>query len=230
MLGEPPTLVVLSGGAVGASYVRQLLRAVDAGRLETQAIRVVDRDPRCAASSYASRKGVFLEVEEWSDWLDRNLDSLGEQDHVVPYHFAPHLFRDWIATRLRRAGARVEYEAGLPPLGLPYEATTRVGDRALSYAAWVCPTFCIEPALCPHTRGKKDWSLAGELLRRPEGVDDRAVFPCLQFAWGVSTVRVFELQSARDRLVAGLGGVKRYLIATASHCHALASVLKATLP
>jgi hypothetical protein len=225
-----PTLVVLSGGEVGAGYVRQLLRAVDAGRLRTRQIRIVDRNPACLASRYLGRAGVGLEAEDWSGWLDRNLDRLDPEDRLVPYHFAPHLFRDWIAGQLRARGARVENEPGPPPLGLPFEATTRTGERALSYASWVCPTFCIEPALCPHTRGPKDWSLAGDLEARPEDVDDRAVFRCLHFVYGVGAVRVGDLHSARDRFLAGLPGTRRYLVATASHCHALASVMRATLP
>ena len=35
---------------MGATYVRQLLRAAAAGRLETDRIVVVDRDPACPAS------------------------------------------------------------------------------------------------------------------------------------------------------------------------------------
>ena len=45
-----PGFVVIGGGEAGAVYVRQLLRAVAAGKLETDRIVVVDRDPGCAAS------------------------------------------------------------------------------------------------------------------------------------------------------------------------------------
>ena len=44
-----PAFILIGGGDVGAGYVRQLLRAVQAGRLETDQIVVVDRDPTCAA-------------------------------------------------------------------------------------------------------------------------------------------------------------------------------------
>jgi hypothetical protein len=135
---------------------------------------------------------------------------------------------DWIAREAERAGARVDRGGNVPPHGVPVERPTRDGDVALSYATWICPPTCIEPALCPHTRGPKDWSLAADLARgRPgDGFDGRIVFRCLHLAYGVGTIPVSAVLSARDRLIAGLAaGPRRYLVATSSHCHALATAL-----
>jgi hypothetical protein len=220
---------VISGGDIGAVYVRQLLRAVRAGRLSTRAIRVVDRDPRCAASSWVGwRDGVevALEVQEWGAWLRGNLRGLGGGDQIVPYHFAPHLFRDWLVGELQEAGAEVELD-GMGSVGVPFERETSEGSRALSYATWLCPPLCIEPALCPHTRGPKDWSLVRDLRERPGDLQGRAVFPCLHFAYGVATVGVAGLLAARDEFLGTLSPAPaRLLVATTSHCHALASVLR----
>jgi hypothetical protein len=224
-----PAFVVIGGGGIGAGYVRQLLAAVRAGRLATDRILVVDRDPGCAAAALA-RPPVGLAVAEWSAWLSGGLDEVGPAAHLVPYHWAPHLLVDWLAGQVARAGGVARRGGDVPPQGLPYERTTRAGDRALSYAAWVCPPACIEPTLCPHTRGPKDWSLAADLTGGPagDGFDDRIVFPCLHLLYGVGTVPVRDVLAARDRILAGLAaGPRRYLVATASHCHGLAGVLTA---
>ncbi len=227
-----PSFIVIGGGDMGTVYVRQLLRAAAAGRLETDRIVVVDRDPACAASRFDDPR-VEIEAADWSEWLAAHLDEAGPDDHLVPYHWAPHLLRTWLEGQAARAGARTARRAGLPPRDLPYEATTAGGDRALSYASWVCPPTCIEPALCPHTRGPKDWSLAGDLetARSGDAVDDRFVFRCLHLVYGVGTVPVADIIDARDRMIAGLArGPRAYLVATSSHCHALASVLEVAPP
>jgi hypothetical protein len=89
--------------------------------------------------------------------------------------------------------------------------------------------MCIEPRLCPHTRGPKDWSLAEDLLAVPPGAPfaDALVFPCLHFVYGVGTVPVATILRARDRLLAGIEhGPRSWLVSTSSHCHALARVLR----
>ena len=229
-----PTFVVIGGGTIGDVYVRQLLRAVDAGRLLTERILVVDRDPQCLAGgrsveSVDGRPAVVLERASWSDWLDARLAALGPRDHLVPYHWAPHLLRDWLARQMAASGAVTSPAGTLPARGLPFEATTAAGDRALSYASWTCPPFCIEPALCPHTRGPKDWSLARdlEIVGPGDPWDGQAVFQCLHLVYGVGTIPVADILAARDKLLGGLAeGPKTWLVATSSHCHALASTLR----
>lgn len=217
-----PALVVIGGGDAGSLYVRQLLRAVRAGRLRTGRIVVVDRDPRCAAAAFDDPL-VRLDVSDWPVWLDAHLASCGPDDHLVPYHWAPHLLLDWLA---RAAGGRVDRRTTWPLRGTPYEGPTGAGDRALSYATWPCPPTCIEPALCPHTRGPRDWSLAADLASPAAGepFDGRVVFRCLHLVYGVGTIPVREILGARDRLLAA-ARTRTYLVSTASHCHGLATPL-----
>ena len=94
----------------------------------------------------------------------------------------------------------------------------------MSYAEWLCPPACIEPALCPHTRGPKSWSLAGELARSPRSF----VFPCLHLAYGVGTIPVSAIFGVRDHLVDAVrrgevGPDAPVWISSASHCHGLAA-------
>lgn len=220
--------IVIGGGEAGLFYARQLLRAASAGRLRTESIVLVDRDPRCAAAAVDDAR-VRVVVADWSDWMDAHLASSDPGDHLVPYHWAPHLLLEWLRREVARRGGRAR-RAGAPAArGLPMERDTAAGDRALSYADWTCPVTCIEPALCPHTRGPRDWSLAADLERPAagEGLQGQVVFRCLHLVWGVGTIPVRDILGARDRVVADLTrGGGRYLVATSSHCHALASVVE----
>lgn len=225
-----PTFVVIGGARDGAFYARQLLRAVAAGRLDTERILVIDRDPACAVARQLGER-VELVVEDWDRWLDRALEHYDPADQLVPYHWAPHLLVGWLARQAARCGAAVALGGELAPRGLPLERPTGDGDLALSYATWLCPPTCIEPALCPHTRGPKDWSLAAELERaRPgEPIHDRIVFRSFHLAYGVATIPIADILAARARLLGGLRlGTRCYLVATASHCHALATRLEVT--
>jgi len=223
-----PTFVVLSGGPIGSASVRQLLRASAAGRLRTDRIVVIDRDPSRQAAGIGDPR-VELAVADWTDWLRAYANEVGPAAHLVPYHWAPHVLSDWLVGEGARARGVARRGGEVPPVGTPVDRTTRDGDRALSYATWVCPPTCIEPALCPHTRGAKDWSLAADLARtgNGDGIDDRIVFRCLHLVWGVGTVRMSDILAARDRVLAGIAtGSRRYLVATSSHCHALATLLE----
>ena len=227
-----PAFVVLSGAAVGAAAVRRLLRASAAGRLSTDRVVVVDRDPECAAARIPDPR-VELATADWSAWLDAHLAGLDPEDQLVPYHWAPHLLVEWLGRQAGRAGAVAARGGAVPAHPVPVDRATAGGDRALSYATWICPPTCIEPALCPHTRGPKDWSLAGLLgtARPGEDLDGRIVFRCLHLVHGVGTVPVAAVHAARDRVLAGLaGGRRRWLVATSSHCHALATVLTVAPP
>ena len=223
------TCVVIGGGADGAFYVRQLARARAAGRLDWQRVHVVDRDPHCAVSRLPPDPRVKVWGATWDEWLDGQLEGLTPQDYLVPYHWAPHLLLDWLAGQVRHAGGhaeRVPLVAGAP--AVPFDRATAAGDRAVSYATWACPPRCIEPDLCPHTRGPRDWSLIDALLAGAlnDASEERIVWRCLHLAYGVAGIPVGELLRARDRVLATLDrGPRRYLVATASHCHGLAAGL-----
>src|SRR5678810_1069095 len=43
-------VVIVGGGCYGSYYVRQLLRAIEAGAVEARELLVVDKDPQCAVA------------------------------------------------------------------------------------------------------------------------------------------------------------------------------------
>lgn len=193
------------------------------GKITFGRIVVIDRDPACAAAGLVSER-VRLEVSSWDDWLARNLSHCGVADHLVPYHWAPHVLLDWLGADLARHGLSLARVPDLtdPPSLAPVRRETKAGDLAMSYAEWLCPPACIEPALCPHTRGPKSWSLATELAKAPRSF----VFPCLHLAYGVGTITVSAIFAARDHIVDGLrrgdiGPDTPLWVGSASHCHGL---------
>jgi hypothetical protein len=225
-----PRVVILGGGGVGTVAVRQLLRAAVAGRLACDALVVVDQDPDCALSDHVlalTAKGgppVHMELATWADWLDVRLANLAVEDRIVLHHLGPNLLLGWLERQVVREGGRLERLGPVPSRPWPFEVTTPSGDRALSYATWACPPLCIEPALCPHTRGPRDWSLAGDLAVPPAEADAALVFPSLHLAWGIGAVAVGRIHAARDQVLNGLRhGPRTYVVGTASHCHGVAA-------
>jgi hypothetical protein len=123
------TIVVVGGGCHGSHYVRQLQRA----------------QGREGQRSHAS----------WS-WTAAHA-----RNAIVPSPLMPHLLYAWLATQARavagNADLRGEAPGDIP--GVPWQNVGADGTRYVSFATWICPINCIEPARCPHTRGPRDWSL-----------------------------------------------------------------------
>lgn len=233
------TIVVVGGGCYGSYYVRQLARAERAGALAWRAVVVVDRDERCrvAALPAAERPGALrLEVGEWAAYfaayLARAAEQPGEadQDAIVPSPLMPHLMADWLAARARERWPhrRVRTEPLAHPPTVPWQRGGEDGTHYVSFAEWMCPINCVEPARCPHTRGERTWSLPVALARY--GTDERTagrpvegpfVFHCAHRAYGVGMLDVREVLTA-DRAIAARGaapGGAAFLVGTASHCH-----------
>ena len=222
-----PALIVIGGGDVGERLRAPApARGRAPGRLATDRIVVVDRDPGCArARPRASAAFASTSRTGPSGWT-RTCDRCGPGDHLVPYHWAPHLLLDWL--RRRAHGWPVDRTGGEWPVrGTPYEGTTGAGDRALSYATWPCPPTCIEPALCPHTRGSTTGA-SRATCRPPDRERDvrrprRLPLPALRLRRRHDPGA--EILAARDRLRRGRGRARTYLVSTASHCHGLATPL-----
>src|SRR5690349_23182612 len=85
-------VVIVGGGCYGSYYVRQLLRAIDAGAVEARGLLVVDRDPHCAvAREYGSSTPlVSVDPREWRSFFDDYLSHAAEapssvhDDAIVP--------------------------------------------------------------------------------------------------------------------------------------------------
>jgi hypothetical protein len=221
----------VGGPEIHAGYIRRLFKAETAGKIRFGRIVVVDRDSSCPAAALVGDR-VRLDVTDWGEGLARHLSACDASDHLVPYHWAPHVLLDWLAHDLSAHGLSLQRDAepGEPPSKPPVLRATAAGDVAMSYAEWLCPPACIEPQLCPHTRGPKWWSLAGDLATAERSF----VFPCMHLAYGVGTIPVSTIFALRDRIIdvvrrGGIGPEASAWVGSASHCHGLAAKVKLKL-
>lgn len=231
-------IVIIGGGCYGGYYLRQLRRAMAAGAVECAGVVVVDRDPHCAVAAGIAPEDarVALEIAEWRDYLARFLPAAARADAIVPSPLMPHLLRDWLvdAARARWPGREVRAAALPATPDVPWERAAPDGTHYVSYATWMCPINCIEPARCPHTRGARDWSLApalrGYAARLQEAgtaAMEPLLFRCVHRAYGVGMIDVSEVLDA-DAAIAAAGAdgaAVDALVGTVSHCHGAVSRL-----
>lgn len=230
------TIIVMGGGCYGSYYVRQLARAHAAGAIIADRVLVVDRDAQCAvAREHPPNVPVEFRIAEWARFLDEYLGAacaapdVHASDAIVPSPLMPHLTAQWL---LARAHARWPgREARLTPLerapAVPWERAGEDGTHYASFATWMCPINCVEPARCPHTRGPRDWSMPTALASYATG--ERAAgrpvagvftFHCEHRAYGVG---MFDVRVAVDADAAiareASSAPAAFLVASASHCH-----------
>jgi hypothetical protein len=235
---EYGTIVVVGGGCYGSYYVRQLARAREAGALRWRELVVVDRDTACRVaveSSGAPSLGIRLAVGEWSDFFDQYLAAAADDpaesylDAIVPSPLMPHLAFDWLERRARARwpGRRIERLPLEHAPEVPWQRQGADGTHYVSFAEWMCPINCIEPALCPATKGPRTWSMPPAVRAYVEnelanGVTLRGplLFHCTHRAYGVGMFDSADLLAA-DALIAAetKADATQFLIGTVSHCH-----------
>ena len=233
-------VVIVGGGCYGTFYAGQLQRARERGAATWRRLLVVDRDPACrAAKELEGKPDVTLVVEHWDAFFDRYL--AGEHrsdapDTIVPSPLMPHLMFEWL---LRRARARWPgREVGPQPVpvgpGTPYDAQAPDGTRYVSFADWLCPTHCIEPATCPVIRAPRTWEMGEAMtaltqrLNREHPTTGPVLFTCRHRVYGVGMFDVSTVL-AGDDMVAHAGATNEavdVLVGTISACHGAASLLR----
>jgi hypothetical protein len=233
-------VVIVGGGCYGTFYAAQLAKARDRGRVELRRVIVVDRDPESRARRELgpAPDRVFV-TAEWSAFFDDYLDAAvpGGDDYIVPSPHMPHLMFEWVLRRARQRWPGRDVAVAPVPgdARTPYDRRAPDHARYLSFAEWICPAHCIEPAVCPATGGPRDWemsaavrSLAERLRQQGTPVAGPALFECRHHVFGVGTFAV-DAVLAGDRLLAGAGASGRpaaVLIGTVSGCHGALNLLQ----
>jgi len=227
---------VVGGGCYGTFYASQLAKAKARGKTDYRTVVVVDRNPDCQAKrELGEATDRQFTVSDWTSFFDDFLlDAV--DDYIVPSPHMPHLMFEWV---LRRARARwpnrtvsVEPVPGTFPT--PYDRPGADQTRYVSWADWICPTHCIEPALCPAIGAPRTWEmsdtvreLADRLRAGGRPVAGPALFICKHQVFGVG---MFSADAVRagDRLVeeAGAGGKAEILVGTISSCHGALNLLR----
>ncbi len=233
-------VIVIGGGCYGTFYAGQLARAKAKGKAQFHSVIVVDQDPRCRArrelGEAADRDFV---VSDWTAFFDAFLGEArarpGEpRDYVVPSPLMPHLMFEWL---LRRARGRwperpVTVEPVPDHLGTPYDRAAPPPDhtRYVSFADWICPTHCVEPAVCPAIGRARTWEMSEAVsqLAVRLGVSGPALFVCRHHVFGVGTFAVDAvLQGDEIVRAAGAGGAAAaVLVGTISACHGAVNLLR----
>lgn len=237
---SPAEIAIIGGGCYGTFYARQLERARASGALAYGRVLVVDRDPACQAmrelGETDSRRVV---VAEWSTFLDEWLAApragAAAGDAIVPSPLMPHLMYEWLVRRARARwpGREVTQRPVETEAGTPYDMLAPDGTRYLSFADWLCPVHCIEPAICPVIRAPRTWEMSEALealaarLGRNAPTAGPVLFTCRHRAYGVGMFDAAAVQSG-DRAVEEAGATGRavdILVGTISSCHGAASLL-----
>ena len=198
------------------SALRRVPRRDDAGER---------REFRLAASS------------TWEDFFARYLDGCRDEperhphDAIVPSPLMPHLMADWLLERAPASAGRTRRSHALRSSRrrpCPGSAPATDGTHYVSFAEWMCPINCIEPAHCPHTRGERDWSLPPALASYVRIASARRartggpfVFHCRHRAYGVGMFDTADVLGGRprDRRAWRRRSRPRCSSARSSHCH-----------
>lgn len=202
---------------------------------------VVDRHPDCQAKrELGDAPDRDFVVSDWAQFFDGFLpvrpSDRPTDDFIVPSPHMPHLMFEWVLRRARqRWPGRDVSEAPVPgALPTPYDRPgTSDATRYVSWADWICPTHCIEPALCPAIGAPRTWemsdtvtALASQLRASGRSVSGPALFVCKHHVFGVGMFSA-EAVRAGDRLVeqAGSEQAAEVLIGTISSCHGALNLL-----
>lgn len=233
------TVVVVGGGCYGTFYVGQLERARARGAAVYSRLLVVDRDPRCRVAGLPADPARELVVAEWGAFFDRFLAGPGPASGppavIVPSPRMPHLMHEWLVrgARARWPDRVVESRPLDVPVGTPYERTAPGGTRYVSFADWLCPVHCTEPATCPVIRAPRTWEMSEAVgaattrLGQSRRVAGPVLFVCRHRVYGVG---MFDVRSVLEgeRVVTDAGAAGEpvdVVVGTVSACHGAVSVL-----
>lgn len=236
-------VVIVGGGCYGTFYAGQMLRASDRGRAAFHRLLVVDRNPECQfAREVGAGSERQLVVQEWGEFFDQYLarpasgSFPGAGDAIVPSPLMPHLMYQWLVRRAQARWPARSVESRPVPLGpgTPYDVRGAGDTRYVSYADWVCPTHCIEPATCPVIRAPRTWEMADAmrgLTRRLDATHPTVgpvLFVCQHRVFGVGMFDVSDVLDGDAAVAtAGLtGSPVDVLVGTISSCHGAVNLLR----
>lgn len=234
-------VVIVGGGCYGTFYAGQMLRAAEKGAAGYRRLIVVDRNPACRfAREVGAAPDRVLEVADWDEFFDRWLAAASPEpgeppDAIVPSPLMPHLMYDWLFRRARARwpGRAIERRPLPVGPGTPYDVAAPDLTRYVSFADWLCPTHCIEPAICPVIRAPRTWEMSDAMARLTERLAASTptagpvLFVCRHRVYGVGMFDVAAVLEG-DAVVARAGetaGPMDVVVGTVSACHGAAGLL-----
>jgi hypothetical protein len=237
-------VVVVGGGCYGTFYATQLAKAKQRGKAAYRTVVIVDRDERCRARlELPDAPDRMFVTSEWEAFFDRFLSTgrpsaVGEErDYIVPSPHMPHLMFEWLVRRARTRFTDRRFDVVPVPgaLTLPYDRTASDLTRYVSFADWICPTHCIEPAICPAIGQPRTWEmstalqdLAQRLRAEGESVHGPALFVCQHHVYGVGTFAVESVLEGEHIVAEAARSTEEamVLVGTVSACHGAVNLLR----
>ena len=179
--------------------------------------------------------GIEFVRSDWASYFDRWLaEAVAEpaehaHDTIVPSPLMPHLLFDWLVARARRRWPKLTVTIDTPGEldSVPWQKAGGDGTRYASYATWICPINCIEPATCPHTGGPRDWSFHESLA---QGGVLTALLKVTHRQYGVGMIDVADVLAADALIAESLPKRLIVRVATASHCHGAVAGIRLSGP
>jgi len=214
---KPRSCLIIGCGRFGSRAAEEILRSSPLSE-----ITVVDK------STKALRKVrtllVRTAVGDGRSFLNRSLSDGLSADFIipaVPFHFV----FEFILGRLKALGARRRKVPALA--GLPNPIAGKTGDLYTSFADFLCPEDCPEPAGRCSVTGKRRPKPLYEMLRQLQGFLESRVIRSEQLGPGVGGFRLEGLLSLtkeiEERMTSEPSGL--ILISTACRCHGVTSAL-----
>jgi hypothetical protein len=203
---------------------------------------VVDHNPDCRARRELDvAPDRRFAVQDWTAFFDefladaRRTTDDARDDQIVPSPHMPHLMFEWVLKRARERwpNRTVTVEPVPGRIATPYDRPGADHTRYVSWADWICPTHCIEPARCPAIGAPRTWEmtetvtvLVAQLRSAGRPVQGPALFVCKHEVFGVGMFAA-EAVRAGDRVVAesGTRGAAQVLVGTISSCHGALNLL-----
>lgn len=234
-------VAVIGGGCYGSFYAGQLTKAHRKGTVTWRQLLIVDRNPACAVvADLPSIPHAQLVVSEWGDFLDAWLQdgTRRDDDQIIPSPLMPHLLAQWLTRRA--AAAWPQHQVAMVPaeavVGTPFD-WLHPGDgvRYVSFADWLCPTHCIEPAICPVIAAPRTWEMGDavaawtEARRGERPTAGPALFTCRHMVHGVGMYRArlaFEGFAALSAQMAETPSGADLVVGSVSACHGAVGVLR----
>lgn len=240
-LGE---VVIIGGGCYGSFYAGQLARARSRGAVTWRRLVVVDQDPACRAAALVPEiPDSVVIVEEWEPFLDHWLaGARAPEDQIVPSPLMPHLMATWVERQARHRwpGHEVAMAPAAADIGTPFDRLHPVdGVRYVSWADWLCPVHCIEPATCPVISAPRTWEMSETVTAwtvdrgRERPTVGPALFACRHVVYGVGMYPAVRAREALDLLADGLDAAPHgvdLVIGSVSACHGAVGVLRLAAP
>ena len=225
MKASYPSIYVLGGHRLSATYMKHLCQAKREGLIDFNTLSFIDPADNPFVV-HEIKTGITHIKRTYTEGL-ANIFITSEPAEInnmwlIPDHTAPHvlfkLFLDWLFVMQHR----VEILPFSQNLDLPFQKTLESGICAISYATWTCPLECEEPDTCPGINNSRSWDF-GNFLRGQDykGVDSVHFFGCEQIAYGVCGIPLSVIKNEFDRLFKDLKEGHIFLVGTHSKCHGI---------